>query len=205
MTNCGEEGMRLLNLTNPLVSNVVYGRSLSSCGRTRRMTCCPKGGMLDLTKTWLWGEILNIMPGKPSLLSPLQENKQSPLLSIEEIQNGIQSPDGHKQLQVICWIFALFRVLPCFFSSNLILSSGHPVCAKDLEPWEEPSNRRDDQPRDLAQVFEPFVAMASSSSSGSSSSSATATTLCCSSSPPGRWPTSPAALLIRPRQAHFVL
>ena len=34
------------------------------------------------------------------LLSPLQENKQSPLLSIEEIQNGIQSQDGHKQLQV---------------------------------------------------------------------------------------------------------
>ena len=32
--------------------------------------------------------------------SPLQENKQSPLLSIEEIQNGIQSQDGHKQLQV---------------------------------------------------------------------------------------------------------
>ena len=72
------------------------------------------------------------MPGKP-LLSPLQENKQSPLLSIEEIQNGIQSPDGHKQLQVICWNLALFLCVS-LFSSNLILSSGHPVRAKDLEP-----------------------------------------------------------------------
>jgi len=33
-------------------------------------------------------------------LSPLQENKQpTPQLSIEEIQNGIQSSDPHKQLQ----------------------------------------------------------------------------------------------------------
>ena len=95
-------------LMNPVVSIVVYGRSLSSCGRTRRMTCCPRGGMLGLTKTWPWGEMLDLVPGKPSLLSPLQENKQSPLLSIEEIQNGIQSPDGHKQLQVICWNLAPF-------------------------------------------------------------------------------------------------
>ena len=104
-------------LMNPSVSIVVYGRSLLSCGRTRRMTCCPRGGMLDPTKTWLWGEILNHMLGKPSLLSPLQENKQSPLLSIEEIQNGIQSPDGHKQLQVICWNFAPFLCAskPSFF------------------------------------------------------------------------------------------
>ena len=148
-------------LMNPVVSIVVYGRSLSSCGRTRRMTCCPRGGMLGLTKTWPWGEMLDLVHGKPSLLSPLQENKQSPLLSIEEIQNGIQSPDGHKQLQVICWNLALFCVLLCplcFLFSNLIianLSSGNPVRAKDLEPWEEPSDRRDDQPRNLAQVFEP--------------------------------------------------
>merc|ERR1719187_2768573 len=41
----------------------------------------------------------NVGPDEDLALSPLQENKQSPLLSIEEIQNGIQSPDGHKQLQ----------------------------------------------------------------------------------------------------------
>jgi len=41
----------------------------------------------------------NVGPDEDLALSPLQENKQSPLLSIEEIQNGIQSLDGHKQLQ----------------------------------------------------------------------------------------------------------
>merc|ERR1719337_87437 len=41
----------------------------------------------------------NVGPEEDLALSPLQENKQSPLLSIEEIQNGIQSQDGHKQLQ----------------------------------------------------------------------------------------------------------
>ena len=121
MTNYGEEGMRLLYSFESLqVSTVVYGRSLSSCGRTRRMTCCPREGMLDLTKTWPWGETPDLMPAKPSLLSPLQENKQSPLLSIEEIQNGIQSPDGHKQLQVACWNFSP-SYLVCFVALFVLL------------------------------------------------------------------------------------
>ena len=107
-------------LINPLVSIGTYYRSLSSCGRTRRMTCCPRGGMLDLTKTWPWGETPDLMPVKPSFLSPLQENKQSPLLSIEEIQNGIQSPDGHKQLQVACWNFSP-SYLVCFVALFVLL------------------------------------------------------------------------------------
>jgi len=42
----------------------------------------------------------NVGPEDDGPLSPLQENKQSTsLLSIEEIQNGIQGNDGHKQLQ----------------------------------------------------------------------------------------------------------
>jgi len=42
----------------------------------------------------------NVGPGDDEPLSPLQENKQpTPQLSIEEIQNGIQSTDPHKQLQ----------------------------------------------------------------------------------------------------------
>ena len=42
----------------------------------------------------------NVGPGDDEPLSPLQENKQpTPQLSIEEIQNGIQSTDPHRQLQ----------------------------------------------------------------------------------------------------------
>merc|ERR1712112_429702 len=41
----------------------------------------------------------NVGPEEDLALSPLQENKQSPLLSIEEIQNGIISNDPNKQLQ----------------------------------------------------------------------------------------------------------
>ena len=78
------------------------------------MTCCQRGGMLVLRKIWRWGQLCRSLGfyvrsfTNPvwcgflifSLFSPLQENKQSPLLSIEEIQNGIQSQDGYKQLQV---------------------------------------------------------------------------------------------------------
>merc|ERR1711936_902575 len=42
----------------------------------------------------------NVGPGEDEHLSPLSENKQAvPALSIEEIQNGILSNDGHKQIQ----------------------------------------------------------------------------------------------------------
>jgi importin subunit alpha-2 len=42
----------------------------------------------------------NVGPGDDEPTSPLQEQKQpTPQLSIEEIQNGIQSSDTHKQLQ----------------------------------------------------------------------------------------------------------
>ena len=42
----------------------------------------------------------NCGPIEDEPLSPLSENKQAaPALSIEEIQNGIKSTDGHKQLQ----------------------------------------------------------------------------------------------------------
>jgi len=42
----------------------------------------------------------NVGPAEDEPLSPLQDNKQpTPQLSIEEIQNGIQSSDSYKQLQ----------------------------------------------------------------------------------------------------------
>ena len=145
MMSSAGEGMRCFNILwfsgSINAMGLIPARCLLSCGRTRRMTCCPRGGMLVLRRIWRWGwfKVLDFILYAPtslqlasqwlcgsltlSLCSPLQENKQSPLLSIEEIQNGIQSQDGYKQLQVKPhWLYYLCELLwfARFFIKNFL-------------------------------------------------------------------------------------
>jgi hypothetical protein len=57
----------------------------------------------------------NVGPEEDQALSPLQENKNvAALLSIEEIQNGIQGSNPHQQLQVkSARVSSMFDPEPC--------------------------------------------------------------------------------------------